>query len=133
MERVIYCPSDEFLAEASSLSRKNSLQIIVGDNDHTRSLEFNREKVSSVSIPRHRYCAFLKTVEKGFHQNIKYINEFVILKNKINLYINNDEVKSLYEESHIAKFVYPCTDVGEHSCKIIVDGKIEEEFSFVIN
>ena len=133
MDRVIYCPSDEFLAEASALSAKNFLQIIVGDNDHTSSLEFDRAKVLPISIPRYRGCSFLESVQKGFHQNIKYVNDFIVLKDKISLYINNDKVKSLYEESHVAKFIYSCKDSGEYSCRIMVDEKIEEEFSFVIN
>jgi hypothetical protein len=133
MERVIYCPSDNLLEEASALSKKNYLPIIVGDNDHTKSLDFNRKKVSVVSIPEHRGCILLSSVKKGFHQNLKYRNDFIIIKNKINLFINNVLIKPMYEESHVAKFVYLCKESGDHSCKIVVDGKIEEEFSFVVN
>lgn len=133
MDRVIYCPSDSFLDEASSLSKRNHLQIIIGDNDHTRGLAFDRHKVSVVSIPQYKGYSLLDSVKKGFHQNIKYKNEFCIIKNKINLFINDELVKSLYEESHTAKFLYLCKEFGDYSCKIIVDGILEEEFSFVVN
>jgi hypothetical protein len=133
MYRVVYCPSDEFLEESAILAKKNYLQIIVGDNDYTKNLEFNREKVSVVSIPEHKGAMLLNSVKKGFHQSIKYKNDFIIIKNKINLFINNELVKPVYEESHIAKFVYICKEYGNYSCKIIVDEKVEEEFSFVVN
>jgi Fe-S cluster biosynthesis and repair protein YggX len=133
MERVIYCPSDELLEKASDISKKNYLPIIVGDNDHTKNLEFDREKISIVSIPEHKGYTIFNSIKKGFHQNIKYKNEFIIIKNKINLFINNELIKPMYEESHIAKFVYLCKESGDYSCKIIVDEKVEEEFSFVVD
>jgi hypothetical protein len=133
MDRVIYCPSSEFLEEASSLARKTYLQIIVGDNDHTADLDFDRGKVLVVSVPQNKGYFFLKSVKEGFHQNIKYKNEFCVIKNKVNLFINNDLIKPVYEESHVAKFIHLCKDVGDYSCRIVVDQKIEEEFSFVVN
>jgi hypothetical protein len=133
MNRVIYCPSNEFIEEASSLARKNYLQIIVGDNDHTQNLVFDREKVSVVSVPMYKGSVILTCVKKGFHQNIKYKNEFCIIKNKINLFVNDESIKPLYEESHVAKFMYVCKEIGDYSCRIVVDQKIEEEFSFVVN
>jgi hypothetical protein len=133
MNRVIYCPSDDLIEEASSLSKKNHLQIIVGDNAHTENLQFDRTKISVVHIPQDKGYFILNSVKKGFHQNIKYKNEFSILKDRITFMINDDKVKSLYEESHIAKFVYLCKEIGEYHCKIFIDGKIEEEFSFVVD
>ena len=133
MDRIIYCPSDYFIEEATSLSAKNYLPIIIGDNSHTENLIFDREKVSVVSIPVHKGCMLLDSVKKGFHQNIKYKNEFLIIKNKVKLFINDKPIKSMYEESHVAKFVFVCEEIGNYYCKIVVDQEIEEEFSFVVN
>jgi hypothetical protein len=133
MDRVIYCPSDDFLEEASTLSSKNYLQIIIGDNSHTESLIFDREKVSVVSIPVYRGYTLLGNVKKGFHQSLNYKNEFIIIKNKIQLFVNNKIIKPMYEESHVAKFIFICEEIGDYSCRIVVDGKIEEEFCFVVN
>ena len=133
MNRVIYCPSNEFLEEASSLARKNYLQIIVGDNDHTENLDFDREKVSVISVPENKGYSLSTIIKKGFHQNIKYKNEFCIIKNRVSLFINDEPVKPVYEESHVAKFIYFCKNIGDYSCKIVIDQEIEEEFSFVVN
>jgi hypothetical protein len=133
MNRLIYCPSDDFVEEASALSKKNYLQILVGDNDYTKNLDFNRGKVSVISVPENKSCSFNTSVKKGFHQNIIYKNEFCIIKNNVNLFINDELIKPMYEERHVAKFVYLCEYGGDHSCKIIVDEKIEEEFTFVVD
>ena len=105
----------------------------MGDSDSTQDLIFDRNDVSIIEIPLHDYL-FIKTdsVNKGFHQKIIYTNEFLILKNSIKLIINSKRVKSFYEEKHCAKFLYECIDDGQHDCSIIIDGKLEREFSFVV-
>lgn len=133
MNRVIYCPSDELIDIASSVSKLNHLPILVGDNDYTKELKFNRDIVSVISIPEYKGCICLENVKLGFHQDIRYRNEFTVIKNNIKLFINEKEVKSSYEETHSAKFVYLCTKSGSYQCKIFINDEIEEEFTFVVD
>lgn len=133
MYRVIYCPNQDFLDTATLLSKDNNLSILIGDNDYTKNLSFNRDIVSIIKIPEHKEINTLQNVKKDFHQIIIYINEFLNIKDKIKLYINDIEIKSLYEESHNAKFLYLCKDIGEKDCKILINNQVEEEFSFVVN
>ena len=51
MERVIYCPSDDCLDEASALANENGLPIIVGDNSKTEDLTFDRDSVQVLEVP----------------------------------------------------------------------------------
>lgn len=133
MDRVIYCPSDDFLDEAIAMSSKNHLPIIIGDNSYTENLIFDREKTLVISIPMHKNFMAFDSVKKGLHQNIFYNNEFIVIKNKIKLYVNDKLIKPMYEESHTAKFIFVCEEIGNYCCKIIVDQKLEEEFNFVVN
>lgn len=134
MQRYVYCPSEDFLDEASNLSKEVSLPIMVGDNAYSDNLIFDRSKVSVIKIPE-KQNIFIgnATIKVGFHQSIKYTNEHKLLKNNIELYINGKKVPSLYEEMHVAKFNYLCTEIGEHLCIINVSDIKQEEFSFVVN
>lgn len=134
MQRYVYCPSEEFLDEANNLAKKVSLSIMVGDNDHSTNLSFDRSKVSVIKIPE-RQDVFISnsTIKLGFHQSIKYTNEYKVLKNNIELYVNNKKIPSFYEELHVVKFNFLCTEIGEHSCIINISNKKEEEFSFVVD
>lgn len=134
MQRYVYCPSEEFLDEATSLSKEVSLPIMLGDNEYSQNLSFDRNKVCVVKIPeKQNIFVGNETVKLGFHQSIKYTNEFKTLKNNIELFINGEKVPSLYEEMHVVKFNFLCTKIGSHSCIINVSNQKEEEFSFVVN
>ena len=98
MERLIYCPSDDKIEEAIKLSKNNSLQILVGDNFYTKDLIFDRNIVSVIKIPQKKTVNYIEYVTQHLHQNIEYINEYVEIKNKIKLFIDEIEVKPVYEE-----------------------------------
>ena len=132
MERLIYCPSDDKIEEAIKLSKNNSLQILVGDNFYTKDLIFDRNIVSVIKIPQKKTVNYIEYVTQHLHQNIEYINEYVEIKNKIKLFIDEIEVKPVYEESHRAKFIYLCDNLGVYNGCIMIDGKIEEEFKFIV-
>lgn len=133
MNRMIYCPNEGMLEKAISMSKINLLPILIGDNEHTRKINFNRDDVCSISVPEYKGYDILTSVSVGFHQNVKYCNEFRILKNNIKLLVNNNQIKSLYQEKHFAKFIFKCEKSGNYECKILVNDEIEEEFSFVVN
>lgn len=47
--RLVYCPSEDLLEEAISLAKSASLQIVIGDNQFTQDLDFDRSKVQVLS------------------------------------------------------------------------------------
>lgn len=131
MQRMVYCPSDSQIDEAGVLSKKTLLPILIGDNDNSINLKFNRNIVQIISVPDRKTIKLShEIVEIPFHQNITYCNEFDILKNNIKLYINASEVKPLYEEKHRVQWNYSPTEVGVHECIIYISNIEKERFYF---
>lgn len=134
MKRYVFCPSESYLDDATSLAKEVSLPILVGDNDDTLNMVFDRTSVSVIKIPEHRFVeAYSEKVELGFHQTIRYVNEFKKLKNNVKMYVNGDIIPPLYEEMHVVKFNFLCSKIGEYLCIIMISGEKEEEFSFVVD
>lgn len=134
MERLVYCPSEAFIEESSLLSKKTNLPVIIGDNDRTEGLIFDRSLPQVVEIPQNYFLDYmLGPVSVGFHQYISYINEFYKLRGNIELLVNNEKVKSSYEETHKVKYLYLCSTIGEKICQIYVNGEKLEDFSFYVN
>lgn len=134
MRRYIYCPNNIFLDKATELAKKINIPILIGDNKESKNLDFDRNSISVIKIPENKSLKLLyDTVPLGFHQSIKYTNEFRLLKNNTQMLINGMIVKPLYEELHTIKYNYLCDTIGEHWCTIIVDNKKEEEFNFVVS
>lgn len=134
MERLIYCPSEAFIDESSLLSKKTNLPIVIGDNDSTKDIVFDRSYPQVVEIPEHRGLDYMAgPVNVGFHQSIVYINEFYKLRGNIELLINDEKIKSSYEETHKVKYLYHCSIIGEKKCQIFIDGEKIEEFGFYVD
>lgn len=134
MKRYVFCPSNDFLDQATILAKEVSLPILVGDNEDTTLMSFDKNSVSVIKIPEYRFIeSHNENIEVGFHQTIKYVNEYKNLKNNISLYVNEQLIPSFYEEMHAVKFNFLCSKVGEYLCIITISGEKEEEFSFVVN
>jgi len=134
MRRYVYCPSDDHIASAEELAIKTGLPILIGDSEGSVDVDFNRHTVSVIKIPEKKDLNMLYTEAPiGFHQSIRYINEYKVLKNNIKLLINNELIKPLYEEKHAVRYNFLCQTSGEHFCSIFVNDSKEEEFSFVVN
>lgn len=134
MRRYIYCPNDDSLDEATELAKKISIPILIGDNKDSKNIDFDRNSISVIKIPENRNISLLyDDVPVGFHQSIKYTNEFKDLKNNTKMIINDTLISPLYEEMHVIKYNYLCNEIGQYSCTIIIDNKKEEEFHFVVN
>jgi hypothetical protein len=133
MYRVIFCPSEIFLEEANALANKMQLPILVGHNEDTKNIIFNDKVVSIIKVPQIRSLDILnESIEVGFHQVIKYVNEFVDLKNNTRLYVNNNLVKPVFEEKHKCNYSYYCDTIGSYSCDIFVREDKLESFSFAV-
>lgn len=78
MDRVIYCPDESFLKEAEQLSRLHLVPILVGDNERTVRLKFDRSKPIPLAIPVQHYCQLTPQHPiSGELFNFKYCNEFI--------------------------------------------------------
>jgi hypothetical protein len=134
MKRYVYCPSSEYITSAEDLAIKTSLPILIGDSEESRNIDFDRSSILVVKIPEKKELTILhEKVPIGFHQCIRYINEYKTLKNNIKLFINNALITPLYEEKHVVKYNFLCEQSGDYLCNIFIDKKKEEEFSFVVN
>ena len=134
MDRIVYCPSESLMPEAEELSLKHKRNIIVGDNSFTEKMDFDRDIVQFLNIPRINYISVLhEKISFGMHQSIIYENEFFVLKNNTKLFVNNILIKSLYEERHKVKFIFNECKIGLNTFELIVNEQIKESGEFYAN
>jgi hypothetical protein len=119
------------MQEAEELSLKHRRNIIVGDNSFTETMDFDRDKVQFLNIPRIDRIGILhKKIVFGMHQSIVYENEFFVLKNNTKLVVNNILIKSLYEEKHKIKFIFNEYKIGLNIFELIVNEQMKESGEF---
>ena len=133
MRRILYCPNESMLEEASAISKVNSLQIQVGDSESTSDLEFDRELVSVVEIPEFNYLEYKKNIEKGLHQVFVYKNDFIAIDNTITVTFDSEEIAPFITEKHYAKFVFPCNKSGEFTADVVYNKKVLESIVFNVD
>lgn len=121
MERVVYCPSPDFINEAEQEARRTLLPIVVGDSERLKNLSFDRGRVCVVEIPKHQWRGiFSETVPAGMHQFVYIVDEFCgneFLQYKV--FINDEIVQPMYSEKHTAKWSVPCNTPGQYSIRIV--------------
>ena len=122
------------MKEAEELSLKHKRNIIIGDNGFTKTMDFDRDVVQFLNIPRVDRIEILhKQIVFGMHQSVIYENEFIVLKNNTKLFVNNVLIKSLYEEKHKIKFIFNEYQIGLNAFELIVDEQIKESGEFYAN
>ena len=78
MDRVVFCPSEDMLEEATKIANEWSIPIQVGDSTRTEKLSFNRDKVSVVVIPiNHYFLPFPATIKPYQPISAEYFNDFI--------------------------------------------------------
>lgn len=78
MDRVIYCPNESFLPEAEKLSRLHAAPILIGDNERTLKLNFDRSSPIPLSIPTHHYLSLEpERPIAGQMVTLQYFNDFI--------------------------------------------------------
>ena len=134
LDRIIYCPNDSMIQEAEELSVKYRRNILIGENSNTKKLEFNRDKVQLLNVPRvDRISVMHEKIVFGLHQSITYENEFFVLKNNTKLFVNKIPIKSLYEEKHKVKFLFNEYKIGTNVFEITVNGRVEKNGDFYVD
>jgi hypothetical protein len=80
MDRVIFCPNEEMLEEAQKLSRLHIAPILMGENERTKTLLFDRSKPIPLMIPTNHYVEIMPTQPTVFNKFvIKYFNDYIKL------------------------------------------------------
>jgi|688.fasta_scaffold756391_2 hypothetical protein len=133
MQRLIYCPSNEKLDEASSLGKKLSLPIVVGESESISFINFDRDSVSVLIVPEKNQIRFIENVNHGLHQSVRYTNEFVDFDDTTMLKDGDLEIAPTIHEKHYCQFIYPCNSVGSRSFSVFVNGVFLEERNYVVS
>lgn len=125
MERAIFCPDETKLQEAEILAKKYNLPIIIGLNKHIKNLDFNKTLTQVLSIPKKfEFFIYKQKIQIGFNQCIIFTDDFNIIKNKIKIFNNNEEVPILWQEQHRLKSAFPVKKEGINEVKVLFNGKV---------
>jgi hypothetical protein len=131
MNRVIYSPSIEYKKEAEELAVQIGLPIIFGDNEHTKLLNFNRDEVQVLFIPKEKKLDHLKPARKLFACPIGYSNDWVEFNETTVCHASMDQdeffPKLSYMEQHYVKFIARFPKSGKWKIKIVHENKIVDE------
>ena len=77
MERLVFCPVDGDLEKAEALGEEYRLPVLVGDNESTKNLDFDRNEIQVVFIPTIQKIIVRPTIcSVGQTVKIEYIDEF---------------------------------------------------------
>lgn len=130
MRRIVYCPDDSMMQQAENLAKKNNLPINVGFFDGIKNLINIPNIATVIEIPEDRQIYFDNNVKQNFHQNIVYINDFLMFDKNLLLSINNIFYKPILIEKH--KIVYNIYEsiLGLKQCNFIKNNEILESFEY---
>jgi hypothetical protein len=133
MRRVIYCPSDTYIDEASELAKKTGLPINIGIFESIESLNFDHNIVQVLEVPELRSLQYQINPNLFFHQKIDYINDYTVFNKAITLIINESIYKPIIVEKNRVTFSIYETIVGEKKCSIMNGYEKLEEFQYNVN
>lgn len=123
MNRVIYSPTEEYKKEAESFAVELGLPIIFGDNEYTKSLEFDRSKVQVLFIPKEKMLDYLVPAKRLFACPIGYANDWIQFDSTTRCVASNEKEtfypKLSYMEEHYAKFIARFPKSGKWTIKIL--------------
>lgn len=133
MKRVVFCPSEDMIEEASILAKKNNLPINIGLCKDIEDAKSTFDKVEIIEVPEFKNFFYLQNVKQFFHQNIVYNNDYIIFNKNIKLVINSNLYEPILVEKHSARFCIYSPQIGKKSCKIIADSEELESFEYYVN
>jgi len=128
MDRVIYCPDESYLEEAKKLSRLHLVPVLVGDNERTNRLKFDRSKPIPLSIPIEHFCQLTppQPISKEYFK-FSYVNEFVDLTDGFRFTL----FRHIIQEPNGHLFLIPSV-LERHYAEFNVRMGSESELSFVL-
>ena len=141
MDRVVFCPSMEMIEEAESIAKEWSLPIQVGDSDRTTSMEFDRSKVSVLSVPVVRgFSPFPKIIKPSMSVSFHYYDDFVDCS-KLNfiLSMNNLLLGKTFPMNVVNHDLHHCSlpaffeSEGYYSISVFLESEKIAEISFAVS
>lgn len=130
MRRVVYCPDDSYIDQATVLAKQNNLPINIGIFDEVKNTTLPTDTVKVLEIPEEVNLYFDEKVKQGFHQNIVYINDFIKFNKNLLLFINDTLHNPLLIEKHKALYNIYESSIGNKICKIYYNNEIIESFEY---
>lgn len=141
MDRVIYCPSQEMFSEAEKLSRLHLAPILIGDNERTSSMDFDRSKPCVLSIPVNHYV-YISHDElfQGIPFRIAYVNEFKkiddmkfeVLSHRIGEPNGRWPLTPLQKERHLAVFGITPSEWDTFTFFATIGDEVIDSFDFEV-
>ncbi len=133
MRRIIFCPTEVDIPEASILAKDNNLPINIGLFEGIENLNFDKSKVQILEVPENNYTLYNENAKNNFHQVIIYENDFILFNKSISLKIDEIEYKPMLCEKHKVRFLIFEKTNGIKNCNIIQNNNILESFSYNVN
>lgn len=130
MKRVIYCPTESHLPETKSLVKSSCLPVNIGDFEQSIDLDFDRNIVQVLEIPEIKDVIYMKKIRNNFHQQITYLNDFIVFNENFFISIDNEKHFPIIIEKHKLKFVIEEKTIGIKNAKIINGKEAIEEFEY---
>jgi hypothetical protein len=133
MRRIIFCPSEFDIPEASVIAKKTNLPINIGMFEQIEHIAFDKTKIQVIEVPEIKKLSYNKKVKKNFHQNVVYQNDFISLNKSIILKIDNIEYSPILCEKHKVNFLVLETVDGIKNCDIMQNNNKLESFNYEVN
>lgn len=134
MNRAIYCPSDEQLDEARVLAAEMFLPILVGDNQTTVNLDFDRLSVGVITIPEFKsFKCSRNVIRLGFRQQFLYENDYLPIRDVAILKINGQFIEPMFQEKHKIKWSYTTQHAGIHIAELLINDAVSERLEFNVH
>jgi hypothetical protein len=132
MERVVYSPTLEQLPEAEEIAKQTMLPILVGDSLNTEHINFNRNNVQVLELPRIKEIYLSgNSIRSGMHQTVFVSDEFCGKNiSQYSAIYKGENVSPMYVEKHKIKWSFFCSGTGESSVSIFFNNEKVEELKF---
>jgi len=137
MERVVFCPSDEHLAEAEEMGELWCVPVQVGDSARTSILKFDRSVVGILNIPTVQRFDMERTVYwVGRPISGTYRDEFKNVIGVRGLLVGpqgeQDVEQSVFSNRYRASFKFWIDFPGDYTFKVVDDDGVIATHDFQV-
>ena len=141
MDRIVYCPSEEQLDEASILAKEWSLPIQIGESSRTKDLVFDREKTGVIVVPVNNYFLPFPAVIKPYEpMSIDYFNDFIECSNlefsistQNNIVLQTIPMRKITHDKHHVSLPLFLDSEGHYKVTASLDGEQVAWLEFAVS
>lgn len=136
MERVVFCPSNDLMAEAKEMAALWQVPVQVGDSGRTSNLKFDRSEVTVVNIPTIQRFEMDRTLyQTGRPIICAYHDEFAAVTNVSGLLVGpatRNIEQSIYSTKYRASFKFWIDFPGDYTFKVVDDDGVIATHDFKV-